>query len=148
MEFTGATIDPGIHTAYAKWENGKLSDLFTINLKGENDVEYIESLNNRFPRDWMPVVVIEDVRLFTGSAKSMASGARGNLITLSKIVGAIAFICSSLRMQVEFVNPQTWKGQLNYKQLRRILKVKYGFTAKNDHEASAYGMGLWKMGKF
>jgi hypothetical protein len=146
MVFSGATIDPGIHTAIAKWNCNTLTSIKTINLKGSNDAELLQDLANKIhDPDTHAEVIIEDVRLFTSSAISLASGARGNLTTLAKIAGAIAFYYSY--SGVSFVNPQKWKGQLNYDQLRRILKIKFKYIARNEHEASAYGIGMYVQGK-
>lgn len=151
-DFYGITIDPGIHTAIAFWRGRELYKIITLNFIGSNDSEYIKDMCSKLGQFSFfgidHTAVIEDVRLFTSSATSMASGARGNLITLAKIAGVMGFWCSLRGFKVEYVLPQTWKGQLNYKQLRSILKLKFNFIAKNDHEAAAYGIGLWKLDLF
>jgi hypothetical protein len=78
----------------------------------------------------------------------MASGARGDIFTTAKIAGALVFFFLANRNKILFVQPIKWKGQVNNKQLRRILQIKFNFIASNDHEANAFGIGLWAMGMF
>jgi hypothetical protein len=145
MAYTGVTIDPGVHTAIAEWCSGICKRVYTINLKGGCDAELLKCLASRLPILLFDKIVIEDIQVITSSAISLTSAARGNLTTLAKIAGAIAFAYS--RKEIRFIKAQEWKGQLKYKQLRNILKLKFGYEAKNDHEASAYGMGQYLNGK-
>ena len=90
-------------------------------------------------------VVIEGVGLFAGSAVSHASAARGNLFLLSYIVGALIY--HFIDSNPIIVQPQAWKAQLNYEQLRYILEKKFRFIASNDHIAAAVGIGYWAKGE-
>lgn len=151
MGFSGVTIDPGVHTAIVGWHFGKMIWIYTISLSGSGDSELLLDLrhkleghcNAQYIRETR--VIIEDVGLWTGSATSMASGARGNLTTLAKIAGALAFYFMPLNI-VEFITPMKWKGNLSNKQLRMVLKQKFNIETKNAHEASAMGLGLYMDG--
>jgi hypothetical protein len=154
MGFSGVTIDPGEFTAFAIWENSKLKDIFTYDLSGgTTDVGRIFRLSklygdNRLHLPWQYRVVIEDQAIWMSSAKSLASGARGDIFTTAKIAGALCLFFSQQRHRILFVQPIVWKGNLKNKVLRRILEIKFNYVARNDHEANAYGIGLYTMGIF
>lgn len=132
------TVDPGINLAFALWESKEIKETL-----------YYTNALDRFKA---PVpsgaVLIESVELFGGSAVSYASAARGDLFRLAFQIGALIHYFREFGSEVYLVSPRTWKGQLNYKQLRHVLKHKFLYEAKNDHEASAVGLGLWAMGDF
>jgi hypothetical protein len=152
VEFSGVTIDPGEYTAFAIWDKSRLKHIFTYDLSSATDAGRIDKLSKLYgdARLHFPSkqVIIEDQSLWTGSAKSMASGARGDIFTTAKIAGVLAFFFLGNKNKVSFVQPITWKGNLNNKQLRRILQIKFNFIPNNDHEANAYGIGLYAQDLF
>jgi hypothetical protein len=91
-------------------------------------------------------VLIESIELFGGSAVSYASASQGDLFRLAMQIGGLIRDFKNAGARVFLVSPRRWKGQLNYEQLRHILAIKFFFIAKNDHQASAYGIGLWAKG--
>jgi len=93
-------------------------------------------------------IIIESVELWGGSSVSYASAASGDLFRLAFQIGAFIRHFKQLECSIFLVSPRTWKGQLNYKQLRFIFKKKYCMDFKNDHEASAFGIGFWAKGLF
>ena len=134
------TVDPGDNTAMCRWEKGILGVHFTYRhcLILFPDI-YI------YPKE---KIIIENVELFGGSSISHASAVKGDLFKLSMEIGALINDFRKKGCEVYLVSPRTWKGQLNYTQLRFILKEKFKITVKNDHEASAIGIGLWALGRF
>ena len=144
MEFYGATIDPGVNIARAVWINHELIDISTFKLIGKTDEDKIRYIHTNYHDPWSHLHIIIEDSHFYGDVTSCASAASGALMTLTKIIGALTYYYSYTR--VELVKPQVWKGQLNNKQLRIILQKKFNFIARNDHEANAYGLGLWKQG--
>jgi hypothetical protein len=130
----------------AAWFEGELLNTTTIVLRSDNTGGIIAQLKQKLKVVNRPYcgVVIEGVELFSGSAVSYTSAARGNLFLLSYIIGALLYHFIDSNPVV--VQPHIWKGQLNYKQLRYILKTKFGFEANNDHIAAAVGIGHWARG--
>lgn len=115
------------------------------------DYTYLRNALENFT--WFPVtstysVIIETVELWGGSAVSYASASTGDLFRLAMQIGALIYCFKQCGNRVFLVSPRRWKGQLDYRQLRFILKTKFGFTASNDHQASAFGIGLWAKGEF
>jgi hypothetical protein len=138
-----ATIDPGDHTAVQLWINGKPSMLYT-------KYDMIKNLDTAFLKSvcMYNSVIIESVELWSGSLTSYTSATRGDLFKLAYVIGGILSALREIGSDRYVVSPRKWKGQLDYHKLRHILKVKFGFEARNDHEASARGMGLWAKGIF
>jgi len=138
-----ATIDPGAHTAICYWQDGEVVER--------------EIFNNFFVHPPFSLlkskygnckIIIEGVELWGSSAISYASGTSGDLFKLAYTVGCLITLFREINCLVYIVSPRRWKGQLDYKKLRHILESFFQFEAKNDHEASAYGIGLWAKGVF
>jgi hypothetical protein len=146
--FSGVSIDPGSHTAFAIWDKGRLDVVFTFDLgNGVCDSMRIKTLRcllKSSPLKSDMFAVVEDQSVWFASPRSMASAARGDIMTPAKIAGALGFYFT----YVMYVQPIVWKGNLDNTALRYILKNKFGYTEKDDHEANAIGIGLWKMGRF
>jgi hypothetical protein len=94
--------------------------------------------------------VIELPNLWSGSAKSMASATSGKLFTLTALCGAYAaLLWNCWHIDIQFVKPQEWKGQLPKEIVeRRVLRAWPAVRGKliTDHVADAVGMGLWLQG--
>jgi hypothetical protein len=135
-----ATIDPGDNTAVVDWERGRIGSPFTYR---HSLLTFSGIAVHKYTK-----IIIENVELFGGSSISHASAVKGDLFKLSMEIGALISDFRKKDCTVYLVNPRTWKGQLNYKQLRFILKEKFNIVVKNDHEASAIGIGLWAKGIF
>lgn len=147
-----ATIDPGMTTAIQYWNKGipgnkaihKITEEYADSLLGKRLFHLTEKMDFR----GIDYAIIEAMDFRMGSAKSMASAGRGDLSSLAYIIGAITQRASMSNTSVlEPVKYCQWAGQLNYKQLRIILLKKFGFISKNNHEAAAYGIGLWAKGE-
>jgi hypothetical protein len=134
------TIDPGDNTAICEWIDGKMTDLITIE-KCLSNSPIIHIFSSSF-------VIIENVELWGGSSVSYTSAARGDLFKLAMVVGVLINNYKKCGCSIYLVSPRKWKGQLNQEQLQHILSEKFKFKARNEHEASAYGIGLWAAGMF
>jgi hypothetical protein len=134
-----ATIDPGDNTAVAIWYNGvcMLSRTYHMSLNTPPDLI-------------MPCtsVVIENVELWGGSSVSYASASSGDLFKLAFETGALIYEQRRQGNDVYIVSPRKWKGQLDYDQLRHILYYRFHMQTRNEHEASARGIGLWALRQF
>jgi hypothetical protein len=130
------TIDPGDNTSICHWVKG-IQDGPVDNYK--NCLLDIPTVADGFKKN----VIIEDVELWGGSSISFASASSGDLFKLAFEVGALIYQFRKNHFPVYIVSPRIWKGQLNYIQLRHILLEKFHIETKNDHEASAIGIGLW-----
>jgi hypothetical protein len=137
------TIDPGDNTAICRWTDCQFR--FAQTFKGclNNFPQLLSILvNSSFS------IIIENVNLWGGSATSYASAASGDLFKLAMLTGALIQNFKNLGATVYLVNPIKWKGQLNQEQLQHILRKKFNIEPKNEHEASAIGIGLWAKGVF
>jgi hypothetical protein len=146
-----ATIDPGITTAIQYWNDGVPGDK-VVHKVPESKMDSamgnrLDFLTAKMNFRHVQYVIIEAMDFRMGSARSMASAGRGNLSLLAYIIGAIshrAIIDNAIVLDP--VTYSQWAGQLTYKQLRIVLEKKFGFVSKNNHEAAAYGIGLWARG--
>lgn len=134
-----ATVDPGVTTAIVIWDHG--SHIYSNIAKGDLHViagNFARILNYHKVQK----VIIEAMDVRTSSAVSLCAGVKGDLSKLAYIIGALQYVSKNITM----VTYAQWAGQLTYKQLRNILRIKFKFDAKNDHIAAAYGIGLWGKG--
>lgn len=144
-------VDPGTHTAWETWENGKPSE------NGHGMLDWIGSsetpmehrvillndkFRNRIAGCRFDGICIEGIRVL-----SFASATSGSLIFPSMLIGAYISVCHWFRQKYFIIDPK-WRGQLNDTELRNILELKFGYIAKNEHLADVRGMGLWLSGKF
>lgn len=132
------TVDPGSGLFIMEWTDGVMTNKFYYrNALAEYPFVLDTAARN---------VIIEDVELWSGSAVSYASATQGDTFRLAMQIGALINDYRNARCNIYLVSPRRWKGQLNYEQLRFILSHKFKIITKNDHEASAYGIGLWAKG--
>jgi hypothetical protein len=134
------TIDPGDNTAICQWIEGEMIELLTFT-KCLQNAPILHIFTGAS-------VIIENVELWGGSAVSYTSAARGDLFKLAMVVGVLIDNYKKCGCSVYLVSPRKWKGQLDQKQLQHILLKKFKFKARNDHEASAFAIGLWAAGCF
>ena len=134
------TVDPGNNTAVCHWYDGRMGFIFTY----KDCIKSMQSVH----LTCFSKIIIENVELWGGSSISYASAASGDLFKLAMVVGALIYQFTKDSHCVYIVSPKKWKGQLNQEQLQFILKNKFNVIAKNEHEASAIGIGLWAAGKF
>lgn len=119
--------------ARVSWLANELEGLL-IHLKLDND-------------DHDCAFIIEWPTLWTGSAKSMASGEEGDLFKLSYLVGALAsLISTTVGRECVLLTPNHWKGQLPKREVLKRVKRLTGVTFE-DHEGDAAGMGMYLLGK-
>jgi hypothetical protein len=146
-----ATIDPGITTAIQYWNAGvpgeKIVHKIPDSLLEKEMGTRLDALTINMNFRYVNYIIVEAMDFRMWSAKSMASAGRGNLSLLAYIIGAISHraILDNAKV-LDPVSYTQWAGQLTYKQLRIVLEKKFGFIAKNNHEAAAYGIGLWARG--
>jgi len=153
------TIDPGVRsTGWCYWQNlsiarptpdahgvwcapGRLDWQRATQVVVDQCAERLMDMQTRGLR-----IVVEWPALWTGSAKSMASGEAGDLFKLAACIGALtreAWVVTHRRATMLPVN--AWKGQLSKEIVVRRVKHQTGI-AFADHEADACGMGLSLVG--
>jgi hypothetical protein len=144
------TIDPGIHTGYAFFKNGKERPIygsFSCGKEAGNErINILTSALKQVIKTGAKKCLIEGVSVYAGSVKSMASATSGKLSLLSYIVGAYFSLANQYCPSVTIIPPQ-WKGQIPYPALRQRIERKTGIVTINDHQLAAVGMGLWYYGK-
>jgi hypothetical protein len=144
MESRGvwATVDPGKMTAIALWDRDW--NMLSIEQQPIETPAGAYSFAKFFliKHKYIEKFIIERVEIWASSSKSMASATSGDLSKLAYIVGALSAAIETQKVPVELISPLKWKGQMNYKQLRNILLVKFGIKTTSDHKASAIGIGL------
>lgn len=89
-------------------------------------------------------VVLEFPELFSGSALSHASAAKGDLFKLTFLIGGLAHVAREMTGNLPvLMTPRDWKGQLPKKVvIERIQKAWPDLDQIHDHEGDAIGMGL------
>lgn len=143
------TIDPGLQGtgwAYFRGE-GMPADSGVIRPPKGDDLPHranaaLSSLKRELGQKNIGHVVLEMPGLWSGSAMSQAAAARGDLTSLAYLVGVLSTVRP--RAIVRLVAPGEWKGQLPkdvvISRIRRAWKYNGDIR---DHEADAWGIGLW-----
>lgn len=143
-----ATIDPGINTGIALWEDHvKLPVCKFIAVKsGIGEINQLESLCKGFYTIVLGCsareCVIESDEFWKGSLKSETSATRGNLSLLSHIVGAYFGVCSILHVKCSFIKAREWKGQMSKEIVARRVEMALGIRYSSSHITDAVGIGL------
>ena len=148
------TVDPGFHTGYAYWKGDKYPVTGSLNLsKGKKVVEpemKFEDMWGKFEaliKSYNPeICFIESVEHWGGSLKSRVASVRGDLATLSYLVGGYGNICKQHGVVWCLVSAKQWKGQLPNSALVERVKLINGQEYPNEHILCAVGIGLAKMG--
>lgn len=149
------SVDPGVNTGYAFFENEELSvhGCFKIKkLKGitKDKHDQLKELWNHFiplVEALKPeIVYIECVELWEASVKSKTSAVRGDLFKLSYLIGGYCRICHERNISFVLVSP-LWKGQLSKDALKSRVEKMLGITFTNQHTVDAVGLGLNRLGK-
>jgi hypothetical protein len=165
------TIDPGFNTAMAYWHIAALKEggcphtlSFSVPsaMHKEEKIEYawqyfeqnITHLST-LPKFLSKVdfVYIEDTQLWQESLVSVTSAARGDLLTLDKLIGGYMHMLFKDRICYNLIPARQWKGQMSKEATRLRVKREIGIDyGKNDHLHDAVGMGLsfinnWKVSK-
>lgn len=143
------TVDPGYNTGYAVWQDGKLVHNGVYRARKLDNAEFDRRqkhlwdefeylLSLYFPHK----VYIENISVYSNSAKSMASATKGDLTKLAVIAGGYAALSFRKNIDVEFVEPRKWKGQLSD---QNIKEWTFKATGKHfrEHERDAVGIGCY-----
>ena len=145
------TIDPGKNTGIAFWGGTFFPSTSTINYKDvirANLSEYIEYMTDSLHdllsahNTFYNFIQIEGVVVWDSSAKSMASATRGDLITLSYLVGAYIVVAQEFTKEVRIKTATQWKGQLSKEGTAARVKRINKHTYENDHVTDAVAMGF------
>lgn len=159
------TIDPGWHTGWAWWTAPEfesldckecLSDLGVYNVSTakylKTTVDRINYMADQFQdllEDKLPDMVwIEGTAIWVGSLKSMVAAKRGDIMTLSYLVGAYVQACNAHGVECDIVTAPEWKGQMTDAMV--AVKVEevtgYGLGHYPQHTLDAVGMGMGSFG--
>lgn len=99
-------------------------------------------------------VFIEGAALWTGSARSMASGASGNLVKLAMVIGGLLDAAQSsghVTAPPKLLPVREWKGQLPKRVVRARVQRALGIGPRHpllrEHLADAVGMGVAAKGQ-
>jgi len=152
------TVDPGIGgTGLAAFKRGVIckTELITPSSGCENWFEKCLDITNRFEdfvEVWNPeFAIIEFPGLWSGSATSQASAAKGDLFKLTMLIGMLVqtmqfYEGGDRRDRISLVSPQQWKGQMSKAVVDRRIKRAINQEFPN-HVGDAVGIGLALMGK-
>lgn len=146
------TIDVGRHTALAAWDGSafpithefvwreKITDL------GFYVCEMSKNLNNALidirGTRLAEFIQIEGVGFWGSSEKSRVSASRGDLFTVSYLVGAYIVIAGRFTRDIRVVSALQWKGQLSKTGTAARVKRINGMTYKSEHTTDAVAMGF------
>jgi len=143
-----AGIDPGMFTGMAVFDmkTTKLkTDLIHFKKKTNNIPErlhdYTAVLNELIldsPR--IDLAIIESVSFWDGSLKSRTAAAGGGLMLLSYLVGAYCHVFQLNGINVRFVAPSQWKGQLPDEVVKARVFSFFGIDIESPHINSALGI--------
>lgn len=93
--------------------------------------------------------VIEEPSQWSGSGKSLAASASGDLIKLSYLIGSIAQTLSDTKIApTTLIRPMDWKGQLSKPAANARIRRRLGNIPLENHSADAIGIGLHALGAF
>lgn len=147
------TVDIGRTTAWACWRKDQLWSCEVIRApKGKQNVEdYLKVMGAAFEHSlWRirPVkrVYLEGVELWEGSLMSLTSAKRGDLMTLSYLLGVYAKTAFSRGAEVIIIPARVWKGQLTKIATAERVRRLHGQVYENDHITDAVAMGYSIMG--
>lgn len=148
-KFDMLTIDPGVNTGWAVWQDSSPEPLFTGVFSApegnnfEGKIMYLMLQFRNLIQMYEPeLTVIEGVEQL-GSSKSRAAGASGALIKLAYIVGVY---CATARF-FKLMNAHEWKGNMDDKGVSMRVKRRLGKDYRR-HEVEAVGIGLAVRGQF
>ena len=153
------SVDPGLTgMGWAVWNDSWLLEAGTFVPKpnGRTDVERIHRAAAEVTAIGISrqceKVVVEEPQFFGGVGGQMVA-ARGDLVKMALLVGAIIGMARDAGMEPQLVKVNTWKGQLPKKvvesRITRILGAQEvtSFGLK-DHAWDAVGIGLYIQGRF
>lgn len=147
------TVDPGIHTGLAYWEDDRTlcPEVEQINNKttSKEVMDKVTSLNNQFwsylTKRKINYCVIEGVQYWENSSVSRTAGRSGDLTFLSYLCGSYYQTCKQRNIK-SFIIPPYWKGQLSYDNLALWIERINKQTYLTEHITSAVGIGLFTKG--
>lgn len=146
------TIDPGMHTGWAYWEDGELKDYSQTTIKHKDlihDLGELLSAMTPIIASYSPNrVIVEYPNMWAGSSVSAAASASGDLLKLAAMVGMIIAIAQTNGAHVTTVLPAKWKGQLDKDAVKVRVKRALGVDERSSHINDAIGIGLWVLGRF
>jgi Holliday junction resolvasome RuvABC endonuclease subunit len=146
------SIDPGMHTGWAYWEDGELADYGQYSIKhddlGKDLHALFQDISMLFARLKPDRILVEFPNMWAGSAVSAAASASGDLLKLAAMVGGIMALGHEIGSTVSIVLPAKWKGQLDKDAVKVRVKRSLGIDEKSSHMNDAIGIGLWALGKF
>ena len=106
----------------------------------------------RRPLDAIGYLVIEFPGHWASSGRSQAATARGDLLKLAYLCGAIDTAARGEGMYVSIVSPSEWKGQLTktavWARLEKRVPESMPLRRTSSHEPDAIGIAAWKVGLF
>ena len=154
------TIDVGKHTGIAIWNGTFFPEVHTINygkkIKGNIELyletmsKYVYPLLNHYSflcyqklsSDKLSFIQIEGTELWEKSSKSLTSATRGDLFTVSYLVGVYFQIALQFTDDIRISTARQWKKQLSKEGTAARIKRINGMTYKNEHIADAVAMGF------
>lgn len=144
-------IDPGLEgTGWATFVNNSYEDSGVIHsgLQWQQKVNIITNCvkNIAHTHDVLDITC-EWPGLWSGSAVSQASAAKGDLFKLAYLIGSIAKMWDDRNGRpLRLISPQEWKGQLPKEVVMRRVHVLLPNVKLSNHMADAIGMGLAAQG--
>jgi hypothetical protein len=161
------TMDTGFNTAMAYWSYNQIAEFIMPNIRffsvptalpkeeklnwaWKNFDTTLQYFKNKFGT--ISCVYIEDAVLWQENLTSLTSGSKGDLLTLSKLIGGYCNACRKVGIHYNLIPAQQWKGQMKKAATASRVYRELMFTSSNEHIIDAVGMGLsfinaWKVSK-
>jgi hypothetical protein len=122
------SIDPGIHTGCAVWENNELQYADFFEITGSTIEEKLMNLswelNKVFDMITRPIKIVLEGVQYQHSVKGVTSTLRGDTFLLAYQVGLISGIAVARKIDFKIILPSEWKGQLTKEATRlRVLRA-------------------------
>ena len=146
-------VDPGIDFGWSRWHDGTLQEAHTISAPnhGVGPNEFWEAVHEQASilaecAKGCSRAMIE-FPAFWDSVGGHTSGRSGALVKLSLVVGAYARAVEMVGCAAQFVEVNTWKGQLPKSvvaaRIQKVLSPKEKQIPIKSHAVDAVGIGLW-----
>ena len=160
------TVDPGWHTGWAYWEEPdwaywqESDNLLEVSRKwlqkyGVLNIKKVKhGPMSRFNYMWVRFesllkmnpqrVYIEGTAIWGNSLKSMTAAKRGDIMTLSYLIGGYMHACTTKSIDCIIISANDWKGQSTDEVIARKCDdlFQIGLNQCTQHTLDAIGMGM------
>lgn len=134
------SIDPGVHTAVADWQDADLVGVRTLHAMTPDATvtRWMETMSGWWPTVPCDRMLIEVVGAWTRGGKNMKA-----IQIEDRIAHLLIGLWRSHGVEVEAVPVDRWKGRTPKSDTRFYVEAEFPGRARNDHEADAIALGRW-----